>query len=335
MVRPTRTRAAAAVRLGLLALGAAGMVAMAATAGAATFYASTGGEIWQIDVPTGVGTFVGDTGYPQITDLAASPSGELYGTTGAELVLIDPATAATTLVGPHGAIPGLMVGLDFAADGTLYGVTQSAGALVTISTADGSATASIVLGYSSIGDVAVAEDCTLYGSFLPGLVVRLSPVVGGLREIGSSPRMSGLDFEPASGWLYGFLGGSDQLAIIDTQTAAVYTAGLGAAPIRVFGATFFEPFGCRCDADPAGPEPVGNSLRAVRDDADVYLSWAASFDAVEYSLRRDPVKTALGMTEISWRPYTTAVDLGHAYAPPALSLYQVFAIDCAGTPSVE
>ena len=180
-----------------VAVALAMAVAWASPARAATFYASTMGELWRIDVPTGAGTLIGNTGFAQVTDLAAGPTGELYGTTGADLILIDPATAAATLIGSHGPLPGLMVGLDFAADGTLYGVTQAAGGTDRDRRGNRRRSVSTIpLTVSSVGDVAVDGDCTLYGSFQPGQLVQLSAVLGELRTVGNTPLMSGLDFEP-------------------------------------------------------------------------------------------------------------------------------------------
>jgi len=303
---------------------------LARPARAATFYASTMGELWRIDVPTGAGTLIGNTGFAQVTDLAASPTGELYGTTGTELILIDPGTAAATSIGSHGPLPGLMVGLDFAADGTLYGVTQAAGGLIEIDAATGAAVSTIPLTVSAVGDVAVDGDCTLYGSFQPGQLVQLSAVLGELRTVGNTPLMSGLDFEPTTGRLIGFLAPNDQLGAIDTLTGAVDTTGFGAAPIRVFGATFLEPYGCTCDPSPSGPPSVGNNLRMIHLGDDLLLSWLASRDAIWYSVRRDDSKLAIGLTEQLQSHVTTAVDRGRLWALPALSFYQVRLVDCAG-----
>ena len=128
--------------------------AQASDSDVATFFAvDSEGGIWTVDMSSVSSTFVGPTGFPVVGDLAFSPSGELFGTTTAELIAIDPLTGVGTLIGSHGPIPGIVVGLDFTADGTLYATTRLAsdgGALLTIDPTTGtSGVAQVMIWYGS------------------------------------------------------------------------------------------------------------------------------------------------------------------------------------------
>ena len=75
---------------------------------------------------TGVATPIGDQGQ-EVTGLAASPAG-IFGLGGDgrdNLVRIDPATGAATEIGKLGTVSPRDGGLDFAADGTLWGIEDA------------------------------------------------------------------------------------------------------------------------------------------------------------------------------------------------------------------
>ena len=115
------------------------------------------------------------------------------------------------------------------------------------------------------------------------------------------------------------------------MTGAVDTAGFGAAPIRVFGATFLEPY----RMSPAilhlrDRKSVGNNLRMIHLGDDLLMGWVGSPDAIWYSVRRDDSKLTIGQTERLQSRLPTAVDRGQLRAPPLLSFYQVRLVDCAG-----
>jgi len=86
------------------------------------FFADEGGLFLQINPATGQATLLGNTGQ-RITSLATSPSGVLYGFDNNDnLYTINPANGAAMLVGSLGFdVNG--GGLDFAPNGTLYGVS--------------------------------------------------------------------------------------------------------------------------------------------------------------------------------------------------------------------
>jgi len=108
-------------------------------------------QLITIDASTGAATVVGPTGYSNVQALAFDAAGTLFGasldsSTSCDLITIDRATGAGLAAGHVNAA---LRGLDFHADGTLYGVTASPeGLLVRINLQSQTAT---VIGDPGIG----------------------------------------------------------------------------------------------------------------------------------------------------------------------------------------
>jgi hypothetical protein len=83
-------------------------------------------RFYQVNKVTGKATLIGDQGQ-EVTGLAAGPEG-IFGLGGDgrdNLVKIDPKTGAATPIGPLGPIKASDGGLDFDADGVLWGVEDA------------------------------------------------------------------------------------------------------------------------------------------------------------------------------------------------------------------
>ena len=210
-------------------------------------------RLWKMEVPSGLSTLVGEIGI-HVMDIAISPSGELFGSTGYRLVSIDPVTGAGTEGGHHGSIPGFVVGLDFAPDGTLYGATQGSGALVSIDTTTGAATVLHVIPYSCIGDVAVATDGTVYGSFYSANLIRIDPVTGATTNIGPMRQSAAQDFEPITNTFYGTSG----LALFEIDPSTAATTDTGTIPVAFGGLTFPFPPSNEAPTANAGTDQPGH-----------------------------------------------------------------------------
>jgi hypothetical protein len=126
-------------------------------------------ELYHVDVATGIGTLIGPTGRHGLQSIAFSPAGVLYGwdvggptgVVGLGLVTIDPVTGQATDVNPAVGDGGLLIqGIAFAPDGTLFGVSGAAAAvmpdtLFAINPATGVATPIGSGGYSDVRGIAV------------------------------------------------------------------------------------------------------------------------------------------------------------------------------------
>lgn len=130
-----------------------------------------------IDVDTGTGTLIGNTGLPGIQALAFSPKGALYGWevgalgngVGLGLVTIDPLTGLATDVNPSmdGSADDIQ-GLAFASDGTLYGARES---LFSVDVTSGTITLVGSGGYSDVrGIEPVPEPSSVLGVLAFGAI---------------------------------------------------------------------------------------------------------------------------------------------------------------------
>lgn len=112
-------------------------------------------SLYSIDVTTGLGTFVGYTGFTGIQGLAFSPSGELFAwDTGEGLLLIDKTTGVATDVNPLVGGDCEIQTIDFLPDGTLLGARH---ALFSIDLATGECTGLGSGGYTDVRGMIVLE----------------------------------------------------------------------------------------------------------------------------------------------------------------------------------
>jgi hypothetical protein len=94
-------------------------------------------DLFRVDVVTGIGTLIGATGRTGVQSTAFSASGILYGwdvnadTPGFGLVTIDTVTGMATDVNPAVGDGGLLIqAIGFSPDGTLFGVSAAAAAVM-------------------------------------------------------------------------------------------------------------------------------------------------------------------------------------------------------------
>jgi len=208
-------------------------------------------RLFSVNPDTGSSTFIGFTGVASLTDLASSATGSLYGSSFNSLYSINPTTASSSMIGAFGSTTS-MVGLDFASNGTLYGVEQAAtGGFFSINTVTGSATRLFNTSFSYEGDLASSSGNTFYatasgagGDHLIRIDSGSSTVVDeGL--IASGINFPGLDFDQ-TGRLVAFANGGGIYSIpnFSTSGAGVLLSNWG---ISAGGATFVS----------AVPEPSG------------------------------------------------------------------------------
>jgi len=97
------------------------------------------GWLWTIDEVTGTMTLIGG-GNTGLNGLAYDPTtGNMYGANSTELYTINMSSGNQTLVGPFNT-GGLMIGIAFDGEGTLYGEDLGTDSLYSISTSTGAAT---------------------------------------------------------------------------------------------------------------------------------------------------------------------------------------------------
>jgi hypothetical protein len=173
------------------------------------------------------------------------------------LYSIDPTTASSTLIGAFGTTTS-MVGLDFASNGTLYGVEQAGtGGFFSINTATGSATRLFNTSFSYDGDVAFSGGNTFYATAFSAGGDHLIRIDSGSSMavdeglIASGVSFPGLDFDQ-SGRLVAFSSSGSIYAIpnFSTSGAGVFLSNSG---ISAGGATFVSSV----------PEPASLVLLAL------------------------------------------------------------------------
>ena len=185
---------------------------------------------------TGTTVVIGPTGV-QLTDLALTPSGTLYGIDFDSFYRVDPDTAQSTLIGPVGAtVNGLVVG----PRGTIYASTREVGQLLTINPLTGAGTLVGNSGFLSAGDLAFAQDGTLYMTArlstdaLPSLLATLDPATGAGTLVGPIGQDNVFGLVSSYGTLFGMTSDGDLLTI-DPSTGAGTVVATGGPSI--FGAT--------------------------------------------------------------------------------------------------
>lgn len=103
-----------------------------------TFSATTGSELFSLDLATAVATPIGNMSPAGlIIDIAMNCDGQMFGhnTTDDSLYSVNPATGAITLVGPHGLAANFAQGMDFDNDdGQLYAFIYTGGGTNTFGT---------------------------------------------------------------------------------------------------------------------------------------------------------------------------------------------------------
>ena len=152
----------------------------------------TGNEqLWLLDVHTGTGTLVAETGLPPVTTLALTPdSNTLYGVNWStdDLYTIDPSTASPTLVGPTGGnIPG---GTQLTATGAgrlwlAIGGPFTASRLYQVNPSTGQVTLVGPMGQGFVTGIAGTCSGNLFG-YAAGNLLAIDPATGAGSVIGAT-----------------------------------------------------------------------------------------------------------------------------------------------------
>jgi hypothetical protein len=284
-MKPTRLIACAAILAAFASPAQAQLLYGASASG-------TPGELYILNPANGtkvqdIGPLMDSLGqnYP-VTGLAFAPDGTLYGSTGnsggaaswARLVKINPATALVTVIGLYNAgptnasgDPATMSDINFAPNGTLYGVGSIGGPdLYTIDILTGQAThvgANGVSTSTSGGGLAISSSGVFYGTPTASRFGTYDPTTGAYTNVGNPTKPGGgsyaaLAFGP-TGLLYGMNSGAgapppNHLVTIDPATATV--TDLGLSDVTALDAIAFSPA--------AVPEPgslclVGGAMAAA------------------------------------------------------------------------
>jgi len=245
---------------------------------------------------------------------------ELFGAahTGADapssLYSIDSATGEATLIGPIGF--GGVSGLDFAADGTLYGTGFDGGSvhvLITIDTTTGAGTAVGPTGIIQASDISFRNaDGQLFGYQRPGgsLLYEISTVTGAGTALGSSGVADccghGISFDsPDTLWHAGDLNANtlDQATGAATPMASLTFVGFPAQTtlFRVNAMDTAPCSGVIYVSVPDGSNGAGPNYLATLDP----LSGVVNFIG----------QTVLGLDAVAWRQNPTLGVCTHTLAP--------------------
>lgn len=184
---------------------------------AAEFYVNTfeaSSKLHLVNVESFRSSLVGDLGF-QATDLALAPDETLYASSQTMLYVVDQSTALANPVGPFGSVSGV-VGLDFDAQGTLWGVGQS-GEVFTVNRATGSVSVVFSEAVTFVGDIAHFDDSIFFATISDPTGSRLARVdvgsetVEDLGQISAPLGFAALDFGP-----------DDRLIAVDTGSGQVF-----------------------------------------------------------------------------------------------------------------
>jgi hypothetical protein len=226
-------------------------VAVPALAAPTLWISDSNSNLARVDVATGLGTVVGNTG-TILTDIAFDSSGNLYGISFTNLYRVNTTSAALTLVGSLG-LSGANA-LVFSGSGTLYAAANNTNNLYSVNTTTGAATSLGSTGFTSSGDLAfVGSNLFLAantGSNDSLVSINLGPVSGSV--VGSGMGVDDV-FGMArgdDGILYGVTGNSIRTINSVTGTSAFLRSYSYGGVGQAFGTTF------QAETRPAVPEPA-------------------------------------------------------------------------------
>lgn len=162
------------------------------------------GNLYTVDVETGVAELIGNTGR-EFTDIAFDAEGRLFGISNQGsfwvdmgLYEIDPENASVTKIGNIGP-GGFLNALVFDEKGTLWAAGDSAVITINPSTGGGTVFSNAVSGYGSAGDLALDASLNMYLTTDTGMLIRIDRSTGSVFAVGLIPQTN----------LYGFATGDD------------------------------------------------------------------------------------------------------------------------------
>jgi hypothetical protein len=196
-------------------------------------------NMYRIDLATGAATLLGPTGFADVEGLAIGPTGTLYGIDDAtdQLLTCSTTTGACTVVGPLGVTITDM-GLSFGPDGVLYMAVDAPTPeqLFRINVATGAATAigpqgQDVTGLAGRAGIASCPSGVFgIGGDNTNNLVCMNLTTGAATTIGPTGRNfsdGGIDFDPATGVLWGVLDTAppSEIITINPTTGAATLVG--------------------------------------------------------------------------------------------------------------
>ena len=218
-----------------LSVAAVLAIAMAPATGFATAIGvSWSGDVYTIDETTGVGSFLGASGFSELNSAAADSVGTVFSSTDLELVTIDSTSGLGTGVVSYSApFSNGIRGLAFADDDTLYALADTGplgslgpDSLYTVDIGTGNFTLVGSTGLTDVQGLAFSASGDLFAWDITSGLMSLDLTTGFATDVGAAAGISGiqaLEFG-ADGTLFG---GRDELYSIDTATGAWSLIGGG------------------------------------------------------------------------------------------------------------
>lgn len=158
------------IRIAVLLLLALSVGMSSARAVGILYANDNAGNLYTVDVNSGVATYVANTGIA-LSDIAFDRNGTLYGIDYSSLYRVNSVTGQTTLVGSIGS--DSLTGLVFDQDNVLWAAGSS---LWRVNTGTGQATEAVYLaGYSSAGDLAFDAQGKLFVTTSTGVLIEVNP----------------------------------------------------------------------------------------------------------------------------------------------------------------
>lgn len=196
--------------------------------------------LYRINLANGAGTYVADMNpeHYSIKDMSIQPGADiLFGAYQTSLHTIDKITATNTIIGHHHTLPSHPGGLAFAADGTLYYISE--GNLYTLDPTNGNVLTTVPvsngLDYNGLGlqpgtGVLYAS---AHGGTNFGTIYTIDPVTGDatfiedLDNIGCAGNcyLHDIAFHPLTGVMYGVMGGAGESENPDDLPGALVRFG--------------------------------------------------------------------------------------------------------------
>ena len=191
-------------------------------------------KLYRVDMPTGVATSIGPTGFSKIEALAINAAGEIYGVNPATAQLVK-CSATTGVCAPVGLLIGLLAvqgnaGLTFTPNGTLYLAANAAVYRVDPATGATASLGGTGPALSGLAGVTPTANCAsglfgIGGNGDKGKFYCINTTTGAITLLGPlsvNPLDSGLDGDPVTGIVWGISNDTiGQVFAINPLTLAV------------------------------------------------------------------------------------------------------------------
>lgn len=206
------------------------------------------GNLFTVDVATGAGTLIGNTGIA-MTDIAFNPTGNLYGITFSQLYSINPTTATATLIGTVSSAGTSLNSLVFDSSGTLW--AASSNNIIKINTSTAAGTVVGTGDYRSAGDLAFDSGGDLLLTQYTGHLAKINQTTGAITTIGSLPFDDVYGFgRDSAGDMYGVRATNGIYSINTSTGAATFLRNISASGFAI-GASWGSTFATEAGVVPA------------------------------------------------------------------------------------